>query len=91
MNDFGKPMATPMRVPDWNQTDPKKSDYIKNRPFYEDDNGNVVKKLDEKFIPDTIARKADLKVTATIDNDVLKISSSSLSAAILNDVLTIKM
>ena len=58
---MGNPTTTPMRVPDWEQTDPKKSDYIKNRPFYEDDNGNVVKKLDEKFIPDSIARTEDVK------------------------------
>ena len=29
---MGNPTTTPMRVPDWNQTDPKKSDYIKNKP-----------------------------------------------------------
>ena len=72
MNDFGKPMATPMRVPDWNQTDPKKSDYIKNRPFYEDDNGNVVKKLDEKFIPDSIARTEDVERIVGIANTELE-------------------
>ena len=29
---IGNPTVTPMAVPDWNQTDPKKSDYIKNKP-----------------------------------------------------------
>lgn len=28
----GNPLVTPMKVADWNQTDPKKSDYIKNKP-----------------------------------------------------------
>ena len=29
---MGNPTATPMKVPDWNQNDPKKADYIKNKP-----------------------------------------------------------
>lgn len=29
---IGNTTATPMAVPDWNQTDNKKSDYIKNKP-----------------------------------------------------------
>ena len=46
MNDFGKPMATPMRVPDWNQTDPKKSDYIKNKP----DIDKIIKEAIDKSV-----------------------------------------
>ena len=72
MNDFGKPMATPMRVSDYNQNNPNKSDHIKNRPFYEDDNGNVVKKLDEKFIPDSIARTEDVERIVGIANTELE-------------------
>lgn len=30
---IGGTTSTPMRVPDWNQTDSTKSDYIKNKPF----------------------------------------------------------
>lgn len=29
---IGSPTITPMKIPDWNQTDPLKSDYIKNKP-----------------------------------------------------------
>ena len=29
---IGNTTATPMAVPDWNQTDPTKADYIKNKP-----------------------------------------------------------
>ena len=29
---MGNTIATPMAVPDWNQTDPRKADYIKNKP-----------------------------------------------------------
>ena len=29
---IGGTTSTPMRVPDWNQTDPTKADYIKNKP-----------------------------------------------------------
>lgn len=32
---FGNPLVTPMKVSDYNQNNPKKSDYIKNRPFYD--------------------------------------------------------
>lgn len=32
---IGGVLVTPMRVPDWNQNDDKKSDYIKNRPLDE--------------------------------------------------------
>lgn len=30
---IGNPTITPMAVPDWNQTDPTKADYIKNKPI----------------------------------------------------------
>ena len=29
---MGNTTVTPMAVPDWNQTDPRKADYIKNKP-----------------------------------------------------------
>jgi hypothetical protein len=29
---IGNTIATPMAIPDWNQTDEKKADYIKNKP-----------------------------------------------------------
>lgn len=53
---------------DWNQNDPKKTDYIKNRPFYED--GAKVKQLEDKFIPNTIARVVDVdkKIKTAIKN-----------------------
>ena len=31
---MGTPIATPMKVPDWNQNDERKADYIKNRTHY---------------------------------------------------------
>ena len=41
--------------PDWNQNDETAPDYIKNRTHYVNTDGTIVP-LDEKFIPDTIAR-----------------------------------
>lgn len=32
MKIVGIPVGTTMPRPDWNQTDPKKADYIKNKP-----------------------------------------------------------
>ena len=29
---IGNPTTTPMAIPDWNQTDERKADYIKNKP-----------------------------------------------------------
>lgn len=49
---IGGVTTTPMRVPDWNQTDPKKADYIKNKPNvitqeqYDADMGDVSTALD---------------------------------------------
>ena len=48
---IGNPTVTPMAVPDWNQTDPKKADYIKNRPFYETESVLRDKRL-EGFVMD---------------------------------------
>lgn len=39
---------------DWNQNDENAADYVKNRTHWV--NGETVHQLDEKFIPDTIAR-----------------------------------
>lgn len=69
---IGNPTTTPMAIPDYDQNNEKKADYIKNRPFYEDDNGNVVKKLDEKFIPDSIARTEDVERIVGIANTELE-------------------
>lgn len=39
----GNPTVTPMAVPDWNQTDSSKADYIKNKPpVYEGDSDNTI-------------------------------------------------
>lgn len=51
--------------PDWNQNDETAPDYIKNRTHYVNTDGTVVP-LDEKFIPDTIARTSTATVGQTI-------------------------
>ena len=60
----------------WNQNDPKEADYIENRPFYED--GAKVKQLEDKFIPNTIARTADVdkKMNEAAENVDNKIAES---------------
>lgn len=64
-----------IKQPDYNQNDTTQHDYIKNRPFYSD--GGTVHKMDEKFIPDTIARVNDAKVKAEVgDNGVLVLSQA---------------
>lgn len=56
---IGNPVGTTLPKPNWNQNDPSKGDYIKNKPFGEESDG-VIKTLDEKFIPDSIARANDV-------------------------------
>lgn len=41
----GNPTVTPMAIPDWNQTDPLKADYIKNKPNYDE---AIEKKVDKE-------------------------------------------
>lgn len=45
--------------PDWNQNDPTQPDYVKNRTHWEE-GSDTIHQLDEKFIPDTVARKSDV-------------------------------
>ena len=47
---------------DWNQSDETAPDYVKNRTHYVEiiDGEEVVHELDEKYIPDTIARKTEI-------------------------------
>ena len=46
---------------DWDVNDPTDPAYMKNRPFYTESSGEI-KQLDEKYIPDSIARVSDIKV-----------------------------
>ena len=58
---FGNPLVTPMKVTDYNQNNPKKSDYLKNRPFYDATEivcdlknvlpGNNQKRAYENYVP----------------------------------------
>lgn len=75
-------------IPDWDQNDPKSKEYIKNRPFYEDKSG-VVHQLDEKFIPDTIARTSDIEDsildTADIDDLLRSIDKYEVQESVDNE------
>lgn len=51
---IGNPTVTPMAVPDWNQTDPKKADYIKNKPKNVESKANKMSTWhDDKVSPET--------------------------------------
>lgn len=56
---LGKDDVAKSANPDWNQNDVSQPDYIKNRPFYTQGAETVVP-LDEKYIPDSIARVKDI-------------------------------
>ena len=55
---IGATVGSQLPKPSMAQNDPRKGDFIKNRTHWEDDEG--VHPLDEKFIPDSIARKTDI-------------------------------
>lgn len=50
--DLLSAMCGKIKKPDWNQNDPTAADYVKNRPFYETDEGEVVK-IDPKYLPES--------------------------------------
>lgn len=55
-------------TPNWNENDKSAVGYIENRPFYTD--GDIVHQLDEKYIPDGIARMDSVNV---YNNNILEI------------------
>lgn len=59
----GNTVGTPMKRPDFNQTNPKKSDYIKNNPIpvelTEEDEGKILRVKDRKWCAVKIAYVED--------------------------------
>lgn len=53
----------PASQSDWKQNNSNEPTYIKNRPFFIDDNGKIYK-LNKEFLPDEVALKEDIKVTS---------------------------
>ncbi len=76
---IGNTTATPVAIPDWNQTDEKKADYIKNKPLL----GTLssLDTLEEKHIPDTIARTADVDEAI----ETLKTNVATQDAVVLSE------
>ena len=79
LNLYNEYVFSKIKQPDWNQNDETAADYVKNRTHYIQDNGTVIQ-LDEKFIPDTIAR-------VSTDNEILAelIEADLLSAVTTNN------
>lgn len=66
---FGNPATTPNPVSDFNQNNPKKADYIKNRPCYEIEGVlGSVDGINETQIPSPVSVGSELKVTFAIDS-----------------------
>ncbi len=68
----GNTVGTPMKRPDFNQTNPKKSDYIKNNPIpniTENDEGKIVRVADGKYtlVPMPISEGEGSTANCTID------------------------
>ena len=84
VNDNGA--AKQMRVSavsvqtDWNQNDPTKPDYVKNRPFYETEDGEV-HKIPERYLPDGIGGGSYDFVGAAYSNQRFEILSGGYEAA----------
>lgn len=66
---FGNPATTPNPVSDFNQNNPKKADYIKNRPCYEIEGVlGSVDGINETQIPSPVSVGSEIKVTFAIDS-----------------------
>lgn len=75
---------------DWNQEDETAKDYIKNRPFYVEHSAAepyelIYHPIDEKFIPDTIAKVTDIPVMdITLTNEGAAADAKAVGEAISN-------
>ena len=72
--------------PDWNQNDEAAHDFVKNRTHWTE-NG-IIHQLDEKYIPDTIARKSDIVNNSCILTD--EITGIQYKLTVSNGTLTMK-
>lgn len=81
------------------QNDPTQSDYVKNRTHWEEDN-QTVHPLDEKFVPETIARKTDVIweslpdkpfYTETVEPEVFEVANLQFSPQVNQDDVGIYM
>ena len=64
---------------DWNQNDSTKPDYVKNRPFYETEDGEV-HKIPERYFPDGIGGGSYDFVGAAYSNQRFEILSGGYEA-----------
>lgn len=75
---------------DWDQNDETAKDYIKNRPFYVEHSTvepyePIYHPIDEKFIPDTIAKVTDIPVMdITLTNEGAAADAKAVGEAISN-------
>lgn len=63
-------------VADWNQNDSSADNYVKNRPFFTDED-MVVHKLDEKYLPDSVASVSDVaELQSVVENNFSEMQTS---------------
>lgn len=67
--DETKADKTDLVQSDWNESDETSLSYIKNRPFYTE--GTNVYSIDEKYIPDTIARSEEFEEITSVEVQAL--------------------
>lgn len=79
----GNTVGTTMKRPDFNQTNPKKSDYIKNNPIpaiTENDEGKIVRVVGGQYvlepIPDGEVSMADCTIDVELDTSTFVITVS---------------
>lgn len=85
--DDTKANKTDIIQADWNQNNNTALDYVKNRTHWVEDDGETYHSLDEKFIPDTIARKSELNNLDLITvEDIDAICGTNIQYANMNEV-----
>ena len=69
----GNTVGTPMKRPDFNQTNPKKSDYIKNNPIppiTEADEGKIVMVVGGAYVLGSADTVVEAAVTEALNTEV---------------------
>ena len=80
---IGNPTVTPMAVPDWNQTDSSKADYIKNKPNIVHDITNIEGDAELGSIPSARAVKVH---TTIVRNEIIGYVDRNVLNKIVNDL-----
>ena len=83
---IGVTVGTTMKRPDFKQTDPKKSDYIKNNPIpavTENDEGKIVRVVGGKYtLEPTLSEEDIATLEASMDTKIAEAITTTLNTEV---------